>query len=65
MQKKRAAALQQEWGDRPCPHPQFAREYDHGERTGNYVCTQCGTTITFRERAELLAARRGEPPARP
>lgn len=65
MQKKRAVALQQEWGDRPCPHPELSREYDHGERTGNYACTQCGAIMSFRERAELLAARRGEPPSRP
>lgn len=59
MQKKRATALKQEWGDKPCPHPTLAKEYDLGQRTGNYVCTQCGTTFTFKERAELLAARGG------
>jgi len=59
VQKKRATALKQEWGDKPCPHPTLAKEYDAGERTGNYVCTQCGTTLTFRERAELLASRGG------
>lgn len=58
MQRKRAAALREEWGDKPCEHPAFAKEYDLGVKTGNYVCTQCGATITFRERAEILAARR-------
>ena len=58
MQKKRATALQQAWGDKPCAHPAFAKEYDLGARTGNYVCTQCGVTMTFREKAELVAARR-------
>ena len=58
MQKKRATALRQAWGDKPCEHPAFAKEYDLGERTGNYVCTQCGATLTFRQKAELLAARR-------
>lgn len=58
MQRKRAIALHQEWGDKPCPHPAFSKEYDAGERTGNFVCTQCGATFTFREKAELLAARR-------
>ncbi|MES2524606.1 MAG: hypothetical protein V4617_18045 [Gemmatimonadota bacterium] len=57
MQKKRAVALQQEWGDEPCPHPSFAKEYDLGERTGNYVCSQCGRVFSFREKAELLASR--------
>ncbi|MFL5576923.1 MAG: hypothetical protein ACJ79S_13235 [Gemmatimonadaceae bacterium] len=58
MQKKRATALQQAWGAKPCAHPAFAKEYDLGARTGNYVCTQCGATVTFREKAELVAARR-------
>ena len=57
MQKKRALVLQQEWGGKPCDHPAFAKEYDNGERTGNYICTQCGTTVTFREKAEIVAGR--------
>ena len=63
MQRKRAAALRAEWGDRPCDHPTLAKEYDDGVRTGNYLCAQCGATITFRERAGLMAKRRGSPPA--
>ncbi|HUQ82876.1 MAG TPA: hypothetical protein VM076_17120 [Gemmatimonadaceae bacterium] len=55
MQRKKATALKQEWGDKPCTHPAFAKEYDLGERTGNYVCTTCGSTFTFREKAELAA----------
>jgi hypothetical protein len=58
MQRKRALALQQEWGDKPCDHPKFAKEYDLGERTGNSVCTQCGKIFSFREKAELTASRR-------
>lgn len=57
MQKKRAVVLQQEWGGKPCDHPAFAKEYDLGARTGNYVCTQCGKTVTFREKAEIIGAR--------
>ena len=57
MQKKRATALQQEWGGKPCEHPALAKEYDQGTRTGGYVCTQCGAAISFRERAEILARR--------
>jgi len=60
MKEKQAQALRDAWGDRPCAHPAFAREYDQaGERTGNYFCTQCGATVSFRERSELLARRRG------
>ena len=58
MQRKRAAALREAWGSQPCAHPSLAKEYDLGERTGSWVCTQCGATFSFREKAELLAARR-------
>jgi hypothetical protein len=61
VQRKKAIALQQAWGTRPCDHPTFSREYDLGERTGNYCCTQCGASITFREKAELTAARAKAP----
>lgn len=64
MQRKKAIALQQAWGEQPCDHPAFSREYDMGERTGNHCCTQCGATLSFREKAELMAARASaEPPA--
>lgn len=56
MQKKRADILKREWGGRPCAHPKLAKEYDMGERTGSYVCTQCGTVLSFREKAERAAA---------
>lgn len=57
MQKKQAQKLQETWGSKPCDHPGFSREYDLGERTGNYICTQCGAILSFRERAEVIAAR--------
>ena len=57
MQRKKAVELQKAWGDRPCDHPAFSREYDQGERTGNYCCTQCGASVTFRQKSEITAAR--------
>ena len=66
LQRKKAVELQQQWGNKPCDHPTFSREYDLGERTGNYCCTQCGASLSFREKAELTAARdseRGRPRA--
>ena len=53
MQRKKAIELQKAWGGKPCDHPTLAREYDMGERTGNYCCQQCGTVRTFREKVEL------------
>ena len=63
LQRKKAIELQQQWGGKPCDHPSFSREYDLGERTGNYCCTQCGASVTFREKAELAAARGAAPEA--
>jgi hypothetical protein len=61
LQRKKATELQQAWGSKPCDHPAFSREYDLGERTGNYCCTQCGASVTFREKAEITAARTTAP----
>ena len=52
MKRKRALELQRSWGDRPCPHPALAKEYDLGQRTGNFVCTQCGAILSHREKLE-------------
>jgi hypothetical protein len=60
MKRKKALELQQAWGGKPCDHPAFAKEYDQGVRTGNFVCTRCGAILGFRERAAILAARRGD-----
>jgi len=60
MKRKRALELQQEWGDKPCPHLVFAKEYDQGVRTGNFICTQCGAILGFREKGQLMASRRAE-----
>jgi hypothetical protein len=63
MKRKRAQELQEAWGDRECPHPAFAKEYDLGERTGNFVCTQCGAILSHREKGRITASRR--PPDEP
>ncbi len=57
MKVKRAEELQAEWGSAPCEHPALSRLYDNGERTGDYACTQCGRTLNYRERAELVKGR--------
>lgn len=57
MKQKQAIKLREEWGDAECAHPALAREYDaEGQRTSNYICTQCGRTLTFKERAEWMIA---------
>ena len=41
MQIKEAMKLKEAWGDKPCNHPELAKEYELGAATGDYVCTQC------------------------
>jgi hypothetical protein len=57
MKRKKALELQQAWGDQPCAHPSFAKEYDLGVRTGNFICTQCGRTFSVREKVAITSAR--------
>jgi hypothetical protein len=57
LQRKKAIELQQKWGGKTCDHPALSREYDMGARTGNYCCTRCGASLTFRDKAELTQRR--------
>jgi hypothetical protein len=58
MKKKRAQELRDAWGDAACDHPQLAKLYDLGAHTGSFACIKCGKVFSFREKAELAAARR-------
>lgn len=58
MKQKRAQELREAWGDAPCEHAQLAKLYDLGVATGSFACAQCGRVFSFREKAELAAARR-------
>jgi hypothetical protein len=42
MQVEKTLELRKAWGNRPCDHPDLAKEYDRGAATGDYVCTRCG-----------------------
>ena len=58
MKQKRAQELREAWGGAVCEHPQLAKLYDLGAATGSFACIQCGKVFSFREKAELAAARR-------
>jgi len=58
MQTDKAARLRSEWGDQPCNHPSFDKEYYLGAQTGDYVCLQCGRDFTPTEVDELERKRR-------
>jgi hypothetical protein len=46
MQHTEANALKEKWGDKPCRHPQFEKEYNLTASTGKLVCSICGHEIT-------------------
>lgn len=57
--------LKKAWGDKPCTHPHFEREYHRGnyltnyedKKTDDWVCTQCGTVFTRAEKEAIETAR--------
>ena len=61
MDIKKAEALREAWGDKPCEHPAFSKERINGiigdqfieSKTGEYICTQCGQDFTHEEKQEI------------
>ena len=51
MQMDKFAAMKaqkrNEWGDKPCDHPNVIQEHYLGSGTGDYACTVCGRDIVF------------------
>ncbi|MEK7723846.1 MAG: hypothetical protein AAB336_05825 [Acidobacteriota bacterium] len=57
MQSDQANKLREKWGNKPCSHPNFEKEYCLGGDTGDYACTTCGESITRDKYQELRAER--------
>lgn len=53
MQSERAAELRKKWGDKPCNHPAFEKEYKLGFDTGDYFCIICWNLFTKEEKAAI------------
>ena len=53
MQFKQAQDLRERWGDRPCEHLSFEKEYYLGADTSDFICTQCGREFTETEKEEI------------
>ena len=53
MQYEKAMKLEETWGNKPCSHPSFQKEYYLSHQTGDYICTQCGKTFTPQEKADV------------
>lgn len=62
MDIKKAEALREAWGDKPCEHPAFELEtigtpvrglgYIQS-KTNDYVCVQCGQDFTKEEKERI------------
>jgi hypothetical protein len=52
MQLDDAVALKKAWGNKPCDHPDYEKEYFNGTSTGDYVCTTCGRAVWGRPEKE-------------
>ena len=46
IQSEDAKKLQSEYGDKICNHPSWGKECYLGMTTGDYVCLQCGLTVS-------------------
>ena len=49
MQLHKAQSLREQWGDKPCEHPNFEKEYYLGAQTMDYICTTCGQSFDRNE----------------
>jgi hypothetical protein len=53
MEYNKAQQIKEEWGNKPCDHPKFEKEYFKGAFLLNYVCTQCGMEFTVSQKLEM------------
>lgn len=53
MQMKKAKALREAWGGKPCDHPDLEKEYHLGAQSEDYVCTTCGESFTKQEAQQI------------
>ena len=60
IQCDKANEIENEWGDKPCSHPNIVREYYFSSQTGDYRCTQCGATFTEQEVALIKSKKKSE-----
>ena len=45
MDMRQASELREQWGSKPCKHPNLEKEDRiFGQWSGDWVCTQCGAT---------------------
>jgi hypothetical protein len=49
--------LKEDWGKKPCDHPQFEKIYYAGAFLIVYACTQCGQELTIAQKLEIEETR--------
>ena len=58
MQISVAERLRKNYGDRPCEHKSFEKEYYLGADTGDFICRTCGSAFTRDEMMKIEEAHR-------
>jgi hydrogenase maturation factor HypF (carbamoyltransferase family) len=58
MEYNVAQKIKESWGNKPCDHPVFEKEYYVGAFLINWVCTQCGKEFTIAQKLELDSERK-------
>lgn len=53
MQHEKAKQLRENWGNKPCEHPSFEKEYYFGTDTMDFVCSTCGAEFTRSEKENI------------
>jgi len=53
-----AKKLREEWGEKPCDHPKFEKEYYADTHTLDYVCKQCGAEFNILDMFEAKENKR-------
>jgi hypothetical protein len=53
-----AQKIKDSWGNKPCDHPRFEKEYYAGAFLINWVCTHCGKEFTIAQKLELDSERK-------
>lgn len=41
-----ANKIRDSYGDKPCDHPELAKEYYRGAQTQDKICIQCGRVVS-------------------
>ncbi len=52
MEYLTAKKVREEWGNKPCDHPEIEKEYYADTHTLDYVCKQCGKEFNVLEMLE-------------